>query len=578
MEDELCVREVSAVRCAAQASAVSESLLQYIMQRILEGKLVSTEIRTTLSVGEDDEDAGIQKSLPVLGRPIEAVVIRQALLLLRATCASWHCAGLVLSDYQEANTEGKLSTAVGSLQNLLETVRIALERHQDSDEDDTPFAFEDKMFIEIEKVTCEVEDLLRSYFTALGMTCLAWLPSFQTGRKVQPVGSEVVAEPNSVLLLSETERNSRRFHISCQSSLLALGADLLAAYVSYRVTPSLLLGTAQSPTSSPLTASTVKSPEEDGDIPKGPIPPAPHSGAIADLCRTIRSELEALGLFTPGGVLYVSSKASVVHVKDESAAVEAADGRAPDLGSAIKCYLVNCFDQLLDIAISTHGQAVEDVTAFPVQLRACMSKISQMKSLVNLQKLNMRLEENESEEIAIINLISPIDSAKLWQTLTSPSIGNETSEKRDQAYTWDNFTRWRQRSKVQRDLLLVWGSSQNELAVLQTGIKEAQKELQTRADELKAAKSANLELNSILQLSLPTSPLSCATEGKADIAPAVGSRARKSADTGSTVPDNDVAKLKAEIEVSVCQLLFISQDELLQLCDVCSCFEYTDCN
>jgi hypothetical protein len=198
------------------------------------------------------------------------------------------------------------------------------------------------------------------------------------------------------------------------------------------------------------------------------------------------------------------------------------------------------------------------VTAFPVQLRACLSKISHMKSLVNSQKSNTRME-NESEQIAIINLSSSIDSEKLWQTLTSPSIGNENSEKRDQAYTWDNFTLWRQRSKVQRDLLLLWGSSQSELTVLQAGIKDAQRELQTRADELKAAKSANLELNSILQLSLPTSPLSCATEGKAELAPAAGSRTRKNVDTSSSVPDGDVAKLKAEIEVSARQPLLPSR-------------------
>jgi hypothetical protein len=559
MEDELCQREVSSVRCAAQASAVSESLLQYIMQRILEAKPVTTEIRTSLSIGEDEEDTGVLKPLPLPTKPIEAVLIRQALLLLRATCASWHCAGLVLSDYQEANTEGKLSTAVGSLQGLLEMFRTALEKQQESDEDDAAFVFEEKMFIDIEKVTSEVEDLLKSYFTALGMTCLAWLPSFQTGRKVYSIGSEIPAELKSVPPLLESERNSRRFHISCQSSFLALGTDLLAAYVSYRVSPSLLLGTAQSPTSSPLTSSTVMSPEEDGENPKGPALPAPHSGAIADLCRTIRLELEALGLFTPGGVLNVSSRATVTSGKDESSAVEAADGRPTDLSSSIKCYLVNCFDQLLDIAISAHGQGVEDVTAFPVQLRACLSKISHMKSLVNSQKSNMRMEENESEQIAIINLSSSIDSEKLWQTLTSPSIGNENSEKRDQAYTWDNFTLWRQRSKVQRDLLLLWGSSQSELAVLQAGIKDAQGELQTRADELKAAKSANLELNSILQLSLPTSPLSCATEGKAELAPAAGSRTRKNVDTSSSVPDGDVAKLKAEIEVSARQPLLPSR-------------------
>lgn len=550
VEDELCAREVSSVRCAAQASALSGSLLQYIMQKIAEGKPVVAEKRTTLSMGEDDENNSTLKPLPLISKPIEALLIRQALLLLRATCASWHCAGLVLSDYQEANMEGKLSSAVSSLHRIFETLTGALEKQKENDEDDTPYVFEEKIFIEIEKITGEVEELLRSFFAALGVTCLAWLPSFQTGRRTHSTGIDVIAEQNSVPHLSELERKARRFHISCQSSFLALGTDLLAAFVTYRVSPPMLPNTTQSPSGSPLTASTVLSPDEGEEAPKGTTLPAPHSGAISDLCRTIRSELEALGLFAPGGVLNVSSRVSATSGADESPAAEATDGRVGDMSSSIKYCLVNCFDQLLDIAITSQGQGVEDVTAFPVQLRACLSKVSQMKTLVNFQQSKKRSEERESELIPIINLSSPTDSEKLWQTLTTPSVVNEGSEKRDQTCTWDDFTCWRQRSKVQRELLLVWGSSHSELAVLQMGIKEAQRELQTRADELKAAKSANLELNSILQLSLPTSPLSCATEGRADVAPTAGSRSRKNANTESSLPGGDVAKLKAEIEVS----------------------------
>ena len=551
VESEYCGREVAAVESAAKCSAVSQLLLQFVLQKLMERKVTSSSQRFSISTLNFDDDNG--ELSPIRSMPskevkqeIQTVLIRHLLVLLKATCLSWQCAGLVLSGSRGLDADAGL-TAIGvSLNSLLDIVQSSIERQQIEPTQSLATVFDEKISTEIENVISQAEKLLEQSFETLGLCALPPLPSILSGRKGSISPKELSISPVSTAGgLSDCENSLRRFYVSCQSSYLTIGSDLLAAYVHSRTPSSAPFGAPlASPLSSPLTGSTRASADDDSytESSKSAYPSSSHHGAVSDLCRTIRLDLESCELSTPGGLLTVSMRSSTSPRKEDSSGKETSEAALFTPSDAINLNLALCFNQLLDIVLNSHGPGTDEINASPAQLRVCLTKISIIRNMLTQQNSTLTSPQKISDQINVVNLASSVDIDSLWDALTVTSKNENSDSDSHQIRKWDDFSPWRQRVKAQREVLQQWEASQGELLTLRSSLSGMQKELQTRVDELKAAKSANQELSQLMQQS------ATATTGQDP--PSSSSSSSSSASSSlSRSNQGDVSKLKSEIEV-----------------------------
>ena len=570
VESEYCGREVAAVDSAARSSAVSQQLLQFTLQKLMEGKVTLPGQRLSISTfnldAENNEMSPIKNSSSKeLKQEIQTVLIRQVLVLLKATCMSWQCAGVVLSGSKGLDVDAGLSLIGTTLNSLIEIVQLSVERHLVEGTQSLSGVIDDKVSTDIENVILQAEKLLEPSFESFGLCALPSIPSLQAGRK----GS--ISIPSKDLSISpiitdgtltEAENSLRRFHLSCQSSYLTIGSDLLAAFVHSRTTSTAPFGAiTQSPLSSPLTSSTRLSTDDDSyteSSKSGNYVSSSnsntHHGAVVDLCRTIRTDLNSCGLLTSRGMLTVSMRTSTSPRKEDSSgqSKEVNDSGFITPSDVINSNLSTCFNQLLDIVLNSHshGSGIEEINASPAQLRVCLTKISLIKSMLaqnNLTTSHMS-PPKISDQINVVNLASSDDIDSLWEALTVISKNeNSDSDSSHQIRKWDDFSPWRVRVKAQKDQLQQWESSQGELLSLRGSLSGIQKELQTRVDELKAAKAANQELNQLMQQSASVSPTGRDT----------------SSSSSSRSNQGDVSKLKTEIEVKIIDIRIATTTETL---------------
>ena len=557
VESEFCGREVAAVDTAARCSAVSQQLLQFILQKLMEGKVNLPGQRLSISTFnldiENNEMSPIKSSSSKeLKQEIQTVLIRQVLILLKATCLSWQCAGVVLSGSKGLDVDAGLSLVGTTLNSLIEIVQLSVERQLVEGTQSLSGIIDDKVSTDIENVILQAEKLLEHSFELFGLCALPAVPSLQAGRK----GS--ISIPSKDLSISpivtggtltDAENSLRRFHLSCQSSYLTIGSDLLAAFVHSRTSSTAPFGAiTQSPLSSPLTSSTRLSTDDDSYTESSKSgnyvsSSNTHHGAVVDLCRTIRTDLDSCGLLTPRGMLTVSMRTSTSPRKEDSSgqSKEINESGLITPSDVINLNLSLCFNQLLDIVLNSHshGSGIEEINASPAQLRVCLTKISLIKSMLtqhNSSTSHMS-PQKISDQINVVNLASSDDIDSLWEALTIISKNeNSDSDSSHQIRKWDDFSPWSARVKVQKDQLQQWESSQGELLTLRSSLSGIQKELQTRVDELKAAKTANQELNQLMQQSASVSP---------------GKDTSSSSSSSSRSNQGDVSKLKTEIEVKI---------------------------
>lgn len=584
VESEYCGREVAAVDSAARCSAVSQQLLQFILQKLMQGKVTLPGQRLSISTFnldvESNEISPIKSSSSKeLKLEIQTVLIRQVLILLKATCLSWQCAGVVLSGSKGLDIDAGLSLIGTTLNSLIEIVQLSVERQLVEGTQSLSGVIDDKVSADIEDVILQAEKLLEPSFESFGLCALPSIPSLQAGRK----GS--ISIPSKHLLISpivtddtltEADNSLRRFHLSCQSSYLTIGSDLLAAFVHSRTTSTAPFGAiTQSPLSSPLTSSTRLSTDDDSyteSSKSGNYVSSSnsntHHGAVVDLCRTIRTDLDSCGLLTPRGMLTVSMRTSTSPRKEDRK--EDSSGQSKEINESgcftpsdvINVNLSTCFNQLLDIVLNSHshGSGIEEINASPAQLRVCLTKISLIKSMLTQHNstTSHMSPPKISDQINVVNLASSDDIDNLWEALTMISKNeNSDSDSSHQVRKWDDFSPWRVRVKFQKDQLEQWESSQGELLTLRGSLLGIQKELQTRVDELKAAKAANQELNQLMQQSASVSPT-----GR-----------EMSSSSSSRSNQGDVSKLKTEIEVKIIKhpyllLLLLQKLYLILLFDV----------
>ena len=272
----------------------------------------------------------------------------------------------------------------------------------------------------------------------------------------------------------------------------------------------------------------------------------------------------------------ISSKAHDDAVKMKG--IDSGSGSGGGSGSGsnmimIRSSLVDCLEQLQSIMITFGINNVDEIAFSPAQLRACLSTISDIKTYLAPQNLGPRSAESNVDQIVVINLISEIDIDMMWQLLlngendlnennndddnikNSNSNSNSLHENNiiknqdNKSYNWYNITNWRKRSKIGRKVLISWEKSQIELISLKSSYLEIQKELKSRVDELRAAKSAYADLNNLVLKSPSSSNKSLhslfPSENNSIDQDLEGSVKCLTSDQG------DVVKLKKEIEVSL---------------------------
>ena len=538
------MREVSAVGCATQGSAATHSMVQLFI-RLLGEDRTFPDRRSSLSAKnyrDAETEGGPLPSKSPVAKIVDASVLRRAIVLVRATCVSWHCAAFILTDSSDSNTDGSLTSVVVTLRDLFQSMWTALSLKDRStsssgsegDSADPLSAFEVKLFNDIESVTLEAERLLQPFMAGIGINALPALPSFTASRKGSVVSGELDEAVRPYSALSEGEKALRRFHQSCQSSYLMLASDVLVAFIETRMSQAMHSST---PTLSPLT------PEDDkGQFSKSATLPL-NSGVIGDLCRTVRSELDSLGFLAPGHVVNVSTKRTN-ESSGEYGGTTTTSGGGSDI---IRSCTLGVFDSLLDLVLNSKGPGADEVTASPAQLRDCLSKITSIKSLISIPKGSSRVVDLSSEHVTMLNISSSTDAKQLWQSLTAmdQNVSDESDSHDIPGNEWGRLSVWRGRSRVHRDVLAAWETSQGELVSLRAGIKDAQRELQARGEELKAAKAANSAMGNILALHEQEQQ---EASSSLTIPGALSPRARFS-DALPSPSNGDVAKLKAEIEV-----------------------------
>ena len=593
-ENLLCVREVSTVASAALGSSISQMLLQYIFERLVPDKHSATtdQKMSQLSLSEKDENDNEnvnknERNTPRLQlknlQEIDVGGIRQALVILRATCICWQVVGCVLSatdgDGNEANISASLYSATLTLHQLFEMVRTQLDqRHHEESEH-----FDDKIFKEIENATNNIEVLLLPHLESLGIQELPRLPLFQSIRRAtSPIPD--ISTISASLLYSSDRDNVRNFHLSCQSSYFSLGSDLFAAFISSKITSSRSFfspSSLHSATASPLT-STSRISEDDNngynEGPKGIIPgPSPHWGIICDMCTSVRMELESIGFLTSGKVLNVVNKVGTLNLvgkggelEDEDIMSSTENKVTTDIRTEIKLSLLSCFEQLLGVFITSGALSSDDVNVSPAQMRACLSNLSDIKSLSIPQNQTLKSVGIPFDSIYIINIISTKDVDTLWQLLLNNDnyIENDLNNIQDNTTNddinkeinvnvqykkyekWDNIAQWMKRTKINKNSLKILEKSQDEIILVKKTLMETQKELKSRIEELKASKSAYQQLNDLV-LNGPSSFLTSTSilDNKNDTLKVELSSSSSKGNNCVSVGE-DVTKLKAEIEVN----------------------------
>ena len=606
-ENLICIREVSTVATATLGSSISQFLLQFIFGRLLPEKHLATtdQKMSQLLLNENDEnnndndnDNKNGRNLPRLQlknvHDVDVEGVRQALILLRATCISWQVVGCVVSatdgDDKEANISASLYAATSTLHQLFEIVRTQLDQHHYEEYEN----FDDKIFKEIENATNDMEVLLRPHLDFLGIQELPRLPLFQSARKAtSPILD--LSTISASLLYSGDRDNIRCFHLSCHSSYLTLGSDLLAAFISSKISASRCLfspSSLYSATASPLTSSSRLSEDDSNGYiegPKGITPgPSPHWGVICDMCTSIRTELESIGLLTSGKVLNVVNKLGTLNggakgrdVGKEEEVISPIENKIiVDGRTEMKVLLSSCFEQLLGIFVTSGALSIDDLNVSPALMRACLSNISDIKSLFTPQNQSLKSVDINSDSIHVINIISNKDIDTLWQLLLSNDnyIDNDLHNIQDNNTNddininnvinidiqykknekWDNIAQWMKRTKTHKKSLKILEKSQDEIILVKKTLIDTQKELKSRIEELKASKSAYQQLNDLV-LNGPNSFLSSTSiaDKKNDILQEELSSSSSKNNNCISV-NEDVTKLKAEIEVKLnrCFLLF----------------------
>jgi hypothetical protein len=332
LEGVLSAREVLAVTTATSGSAISQSILQSILLRLKQDKIHPSQHRIRLSTVSEDSDGDGEatrestlstlkiSSSRKLKTAVDSKVLRKTLLLLRATCLSWQLASTILSTDWQVSGEGDLfSSATTSLHNVFQRVQESQVANQEGftgeGEPNSTVEHDDALFAEVEHLTLHAEDLIQPLLNSLALTPLPPLENLQPSRKgsISASKGEDIEITSTKKLTSQPQSNPslRHFYLACHSSYLALSSDLLAAFISARIIP----GRSFSPSPSPLTVSPGAFSEEECSLtlnsdlpsPKENAPaPSPHSAAVSDLCKTLRIEIESIGLLQPGGILKIA--------------------------------------------------------------------------------------------------------------------------------------------------------------------------------------------------------------------------------------------------------------------------------
>ena len=604
-ENARCLKEVSTISCATLSSSISKIMLKFTLDKLIVEKR-STESQGVFTFTDIDENGTeINKVHSVDTKQLSSIEsndISNMMIMLRATCLCWQSAGCVLADTEGDDVTGILSATATSLHALLDTVKLSYYKQNNVNMTAELSHQNEKIFKEIEIMTIQIEKILSPILGTLGVPILP--PTLSLSRQTPrrgPTGTgdkHSTSVPDHTSILSENNGNSvlSQFHISCQSSYFALGCDLYSAFINSKVntskshsssptslpspTATSSTGSSSVPDSGPSSIKNQNYNSESSSSPKGIPVPSPHAGAISDLCRTIRMELDTLGLFVPGGILKISSKAHDDAVKMKGIDSSSGSGNGSGSGSnliMIRSSLVDCLEQLQSIMITFGINNVDEIAFSPAQLRACLSTISDIKTYLAPQNLGPRSAESNVDQIVVINLISEIDIDMMWQLLLNGENDlNENSNddniknsnnlhdndiiknQENKSLNWYNITNWRKRSKIGREVLISWEKSQTELISLKSSYLEIQKELKSRVDELRAAKSAYADLNNLVLKSPSSSNKSLhsllVSENNSIDQDLEGSVKCLTSDQG------DVVKLKKEIEVSLnLNLNFVGQ-------------------
>jgi hypothetical protein len=110
---------------------------------------------------------------------IESSLVRRVLVLLRATCFAWQCAGTILALGTGTGTgvdEERFKEISLSFQKIFEKIRI-------SNTYDEVYDFHEYIATELEVLTVRAEEILHPFLTSYHINPLSPLPSFLPQRR-----------------------------------------------------------------------------------------------------------------------------------------------------------------------------------------------------------------------------------------------------------------------------------------------------------------------------------------------------------------------------------------------------------
>ena len=435
-------------------------------------------------------------------------LLSKVLILLRATCLSWQCAGAVLATTGTNNIKDSLHVDVTNIMSASNNLRRCFEQalaaivtahqlyqlqvvHLDGDID-TMFtsSFDDQLelnnhiFSEVDMASSKLEYLLSAHLASLGILPVPPLNSFEELSKSIPSS----AADNNTMVNAELASGKhtddgvwilQQFHMACQLSYFATSSDLLARIVHAQISMESMGIDDKSTTGSSTLIS------------------------MLDLCTRLRTELCATGLLTPSS----EKSAGPIHLAiTRTRAVAASTGVSEDVEEddrqqangilkTIRQSLFACFTNLSQVVASSNNHGDEDsivhrtprIIVSPAQLRVCLSDIGSVQDCLITANSGSSTAVSNAENDAnpfrlkMVHYACKGEEDVLWQLLadhptmqthanhnhnnsssnhshssissSGTDIGNGPGQRRSE---WMTLAAWHARAREAHNQLVVW--------------------------------------------------------------------------------------------------------------------------
>lgn len=186
-EEALCTFEICVIETAALGSLVSSTILKHVIRKLSPEKKSDLFNRISTNEYSGSDSGALDSPLKMQFVPVESSAVRKILMLLKATCLSWQCAGTVLAGGTGTGGTGgvdedRLRGVTRSLQDVFEKLRIS-SSDDGIDGNEEGVQFNENLYAELEVLVTRTEQIIQPSLISASINPLPPLPSFQPQRK-----------------------------------------------------------------------------------------------------------------------------------------------------------------------------------------------------------------------------------------------------------------------------------------------------------------------------------------------------------------------------------------------------------